>query len=242
MGHAIAMLRNLAVAAAAAATLGCLPAQAQEIPELEGAPGYRAEARKLAQSAADRLRADQARLARQAEAQEAEQARLDRQAEDLKAQQARLDARSAELAAEEERLAQMRSDRDEATLAELARQRQEDARPQPGTGTADLSGRDRTVEDADFPPPVATPEPRRPIFTRLDFGAARRSCARAAEDEAQARNLYSAQYVSAPRFVQGDAWELRGRVRLEDRSGYFLVDTICELDAWGEARDFIFLR
>jgi hypothetical protein len=284
------MLRNIAIGALATAMLGCLPAQAQETHELEGAPGYRAaeqdaaaqkaaqkkaaqqaaqkqaqtaadklkaeqaklaqqSTQKQAQSAADKIKAEQAKLTQQTEAQKAEQARLAKQAADLKAQQARLDARAAELAAEEKRLAQLRIDQEaEATrLANLTRQRDEAAREaalrsERETQTADLSrDTDPTVSN-EIPPLRTTPEARRPAFARLDFGAARRSCTRAAEDEALARNFYSAEYDSAPRFVEGDAWEVRGRMRLEDRRGYLIVDTICEVDADGEARDFIFLR
>ena len=253
------MIRNIAIAAFAAATLACLPAQAQESDELEGAPGYRsaeqdaarkAEAQKKAvqQTApkqapapADKLKAEQAKLAQQTEAQKAEQARLARQAADLKSQQARLDARAAELAAEEKRLAQLSIDQqsEAARLAELARQREADVRP--AAQTADLS-RDSATGSEDIPPLSTAPASRAPSFARLDFGAARRSCIRAAEDEAEARDFYSAEYDTAPRFLQGDAWELRGRMRLEDRRGYLIVDTICEIDADGEARDFIFLR
>ena len=247
-------MRMIAVLAALAAAMpGSLSAQAQE---LEGAPGYRAqqeaakkaEAQKKAsqpptsqtqsrpaqtsqsQSAPDRLGADQAWLAQQAEAQKAEQARLDRQAANLKAQQARLDARAAELAAEEQRLAQLRADQDAraARLPELA-QRDEPAR----------DVRDEDVDDA---LPDISPAPRRPAYARLDVGAAQRSCARAAEDEALARRFYSARYDSAPRFYQNNGWELRGRIRLEDRRGYVFVDTVCEVDSNSEARDFIFLR
>ena len=36
--------------------------------------------------------------------------------------------------------------------------------------------------------------------------------------------------------------QLRGAMRLEDRRGYVIVDTICEIDADGEALNFAFLR
>ncbi|MDP3736232.1 MAG: hypothetical protein Q8R02_02515 [Hyphomonadaceae bacterium] len=261
------MLRNIALGALAAAMLVCLPAQAQEGQELEGAPGYRSAeqdaarkaeaqkkaaqqaAQKQAQTAADKIKAEQAKLAQQTEAQKAEQARLARQAAELKAQQARLDARAAELAAEEKRLAQLRIDQEAAAarLADLTRQRDEAAREaalrsQRETQTADLSRDTDSAASDEIPPLRTTPAPSRAAFARLDFGAARRSCTRAAEDEVRARDFYSAEYDSAPRFVQGDAWEVRGRMRLEDRRGYLIVDTICEVDADGEARDFIFLR
>ena len=40
----------------------------------------------------------------------------------------------------------------------------------------------------------------------------------------------------------GRAWELRGVMRVEDRRGYLLADTVCELGRNGRVRDFAFLR
>lgn len=78
---------------------------------------------------------------------------------------------------------------------------------------------------------------------RIDFQAAQRSCSRIGIQEAWARNYYSAQYEGGPRFVQGrNGWELRGRMRLHDRSGYRYLDTVCEVRRNGEAVRFDFLR
>jgi len=280
----MAMIRNIAIAGLAAFMLGWLPAHAQEDTDLAGAPGYRAAeqeaakraeaqkkaaqqaAQKQAQAAADKLKADQAKLARQAEAQKAEQARLAQQAADLKAQQARLDARAVELAAEEKRLAQLRIDQESAQaakLAELTRQsdvavQEEAQRSERQRQTADLSsdangvrpggepdrntGDNDAADDASEDLPDATPETRRPIYARLDFENARRSCTRAGEDAALARNFYSARYDTAPRIYEDGGWELRGLMRLQDRRGYLVVDTVCEVDADGEVQRFALLR
>lgn len=78
---------------------------------------------------------------------------------------------------------------------------------------------------------------------RIDFQTAQRSCSRAGIQEAWNRNYYSAQYDGGPRFFEGRrGWELRGRMRLHDRSGYRYVDTTCEVRRSGEAVRFEFLR
>jgi hypothetical protein len=290
------MVRKIAIAALAAAMFGCLPvlapaAYAQETDELEGAPGWQKAVKpapvqaqkppppqkkavppaptvvpKQAQVSADKLKAEQAKLAQLAEAQKAEQARLAKQAADLKAQQARLDARAAELAAEEKRLAQLRIDQEsaQAKLAQLAREREETAREaalhsERQRQTADLSAEanravrpggdpdrnadeDAADDEASDDLRGASPQTRRPIYARFDFVAAERSCIRAGEDAALARNFYSARYDGAPSVFQDGGWELRGRMRLQDRRGYLLLDTVCEVDADGEAQRFVFLR
>jgi hypothetical protein len=141
------MIRVLALSGIAAASLAWLPAHAQEIPELEGAPGTRAieqpkpkpvvqkpvarPAPKKAQPVPAAMKAAQVKLAQQAEQQKAEQARLLKQAEDLRTKQAALDARAASLAAEEKRLAQLHADQ-QAQLAvkqaELTKQQAEAVR------------------------------------------------------------------------------------------------------------------
>ena len=80
---------------------------------------------------------------------------------------------------------------------------------------------------------------------RLD--ASIRSCAFAGEDKALARDYMSARYVRPPRFYQrrtafDDVWELRGVMRVEDRRGALLADTVCELDEDGEVLYFAFVR
>jgi hypothetical protein len=206
------------------------------------------QVQKQAQPAADKLKAEQAKLARQAEAQKAEQARLAKLAEDLKVEQARLDARAAELAEEKRRLLQERVDKasEAAKLAALDRQRDEAERDEDASDEGlrgdGLPSEDRPSERPGDRLPSIPPEPRRPAYVRLDYTAAERSCIRAAEDEALARDFYSARYDAAPRFYQNDGWELRGRVRLEDRRGYLLVNMVCEIGPNSEAMDVIFLR
>jgi len=274
---AVWMVRNIAIAGLAAVMLGCLPAHGQEGEELEGAPGWQkaekhppvqnpiqkkpavpaaqTQTPAQAQAAADRIKADQAKLAQQAEAQRAEQARLAQQAADLKAQQARLEARAAELAAEERRLAQLRSDQESAQAIALARRRGEAGGDEGGGDeaareealrsqrqTADLAGEANGARSGGYPDRDAPTETRRPGYARLDYNDARRSCARAGENAALARDFYSARYETEPRFYQDRGWELRGLMRLDDRRGYVLVDAVCRLDAEGEVQRFRFLR
>jgi len=106
------MARNLLIAALAGAMLAALPAHAQESePALDGAPpplqlprpappAPKPAAPKPAVSDSA-LKAEQARLARQAEAQKSEQARLASLAADLEARRQRLDIREQALAAQE---------------------------------------------------------------------------------------------------------------------------------------------
>ncbi len=64
-----------------------------------------------------------------------------------------------------------------------------------------------------------------------NFQNAQRDCSRAGIREAWDRNYYSAQYDNAPKLHEGRrGWELRGRMRLHDRSGYRYVDTACEIN------------
>jgi hypothetical protein len=237
------MARHLALAALAAAIFCSLPAaHAQEdIPELEGGPPPlqipkpappkptppKAAAKPSAASA-DRLKAEEARLARQAEAQKAEQLRLDRQAAELKSEQARLDTRAAQIAAEERRLAQARIEQEAAytqKLAELERQRIVPPISQP-------------AQSAELPEEPAPPRARTRL-SRINYESARRACTRAGMDEALDRDFYSAHYQSAPRLFDR---ELRGVMRMDDQRGYVLVETLCELDEDGMVMNFEILR
>jgi hypothetical protein len=243
------MVRSFALAAFAAAIFCALPvAHAQDdLPELDGSPPplkipkpalpkpVPAKptppkiAAKAASPSADLLRAEEARLKRQAEAQKTEQLRLDRQAAGLKSEQASLDARAAQINAEERRLAQLRIDQEAAytqQLAELGRQRTAPPISEPQPRSADL--------------PATPGAPRAGSrHSRINYESARRACTRAGMDEALDRDFYSARYQSAPRLFER---ELRGIMRLDDSRGYLLVDTICELDDDGRAVDFVILR
>jgi hypothetical protein len=310
------MVRKIVIAGFTAAMVLALAARAQEvIPELEGGPGSHPPPQasskqtltaKQAKAAADKLKAEQTKLAQQAIAQDAEQARLTKQAADLKAQQAKLDARAAQLATEEKRLAQLRAEQETAntaSLAEITRQKKAvdqqttalhaelktkpSAPPialqsKPDLQAADANagapidltkparlpsraamtgatGREATPDRATAPEEPAAKVPDRPAFAgrnesneapaspralpaRLDLEAARRSCARAGENAALARRYYAARYDDAVRVYQDRGWKLRGRMRLEGRRGDLSIDTICEVDADGQAQRFVFLR
>ena len=75
----------------------------------------------------------------------------------------------------------------------------------------------------------------------LDLAAAKRSCALEVEAQARARSYFSASYDGEPRF-NFRTLELRGIMRLDDRRGYRLVDTVCELTPDGEVEYVDFLR
>ena len=232
------MARHLAIAALAAAMFCSLPAaHAQEdMPELDGGPP-RLQIPKPAPKPiapkpsprtnttdASKLKAEQELLARQAEAQKAEQLRLDRQAAELKAEQARLDARAAAIAAEEARLARLRAEQEIAETRLAERERQRVIAP--------------PIESAELPEEPASPRAR-PRLSRMNYESARRACTRAGMDEALDRDFYSARYQSAPRLFDR---ELRGVMRMDDRRGYVLVDTLCELDDDGLVINFEMLR
>jgi hypothetical protein len=316
------MVRKIAIAGFTATMVLALAARAQEvIPELEGGPGSHPPPQasskqtltaKQAKAAADKLKAQQAKLAQQAIAQDAEQARLTKQAADLKAQQAKLDARAAQLAMEEKRLAQLRAEQETAntaSLAEITRQKKAvdqqttalHAEPKTKSSAppialqskpdlqaadanagapidltkparlpsraampdaiekADAAGREAAPDRATAPEEPAAKVPDRPAFAgkdesneasaspralpaRLDLEAARRSCVHAGENAALARRYYSARYDDAVRVYQDRGWKLRGRMRLESRRGDLSIDTICEVDADGQAQRFVFLR
>jgi hypothetical protein len=229
------MLRTIAIGAVAMSLLGSLQAHAQQevIPPLAGGPGSRPS------QDAD-LKSEQARLARQAEAQKAEQTRLARQAQDLAAREARLKVREAELAAEEKRLTELEANLKAdgaATLADLIRET-DSAREEAALRRA------QPEEDASAPGDIEDAEtPARPLeYAGIDFERAERACARAGEDAAQARNFYSARYDSEPRLQRNGGWQLFGWMRLMDRRGYIVVRTVCALDESGGVQHFAILR
>ena len=55
------------------------------------------------------------------------------------------------------------------------------------------------------------------------------------------RDFYSARYQNSPQYYE-DTGEFRGLMRMDDRRGFVLVDTICELDDEGRVIDFALLR
>jgi hypothetical protein len=218
--------------------------------ELLGAPGYQAAQEEAERRAAVRKqveaeiaktraetkrKADQAAAAKQAAARKAEQARLAKQADELKVREAKVRAKEQELAAEQERLAQMRAEiEDEREYAEAADEPREAPPADPRTESSPLDG----------PLPEAPEPDERPGPMRLD--ASIQSCEFAGENKALARDYLSARYVRPPRFFERNAydggWELRGVMRVEDRRGYLLADTVCELGRNGRVQDFAFLR
>ena len=254
--QAVRMIRKIAAAGLASVLLGCLPAHAQEIqdvPELEGAPAplkippaqpkpqpqSQAKPQVKAPVATPKPPAQTADNAKALAALKAEQAKLDKQAADLKAQQVRLDTRAAELAAREKGISE-REARLAAEQAELARQSDDvakqlaEASARPAPAPAPVVRRDETpaYEDED--------QPGR--YARIDREEAIRACARAGDDEARARRYYSARYGSEPQFYAGRISELRGVMRVEDRRGYLILDSVCEVDSYGDVRSFTFLR
>jgi len=240
------MIRKVVIAGLGSVLLACMPAYGQEMPELDGAPpplnipktpAPKPKAVTPAPKAATpkpKVTQPAVSAAKQNEA----QARLDRQAAELKALQASLDVRAADLAGREKQLAEQGARQQEelvAQRADLKRQREALDRQ-----VAEASDRGAQVAEA--------PEESRKTVTQrdrpggLNLAAAQRSCTLAAEDVAERRNFYSAEYDEAPYFFQTRTLQLRGAMRLEDRRGYVIVDTVCELDRDGEALNFAFLR
>lgn len=262
------MIRNIAIAAFGAILLGSLPAHAQDMPELDGAPGplnipkpapvqpkpaqpkpstvrpaqSKPVATKTTQpkpvipaaSTADaaRLKATEDRLAKQADAQATEAARLSKLAADLNTRQASLDARAAAIDADEKRLAGQET-------ALVAKQAELDRKLADASKTA--PDRQLATRDDALVPPLNTQPGRTRRDAGLDLAAAKRSCMLEAQSEARARNFFSASYDTEPRLNQR-TMELRGLMRLDDRRGYRLVDTVCELSPDGEAEYIDFLR
>jgi hypothetical protein len=242
------MRKHLLITALAGALLAALPAHAQDAGELDGAPPPLNVPRELpkpaprppapkpapvqpsatATTSAARLKAEETRLARLAEAQKAEATRLATQADNLKAEQERLDARAAALATEERRLAQLRTEQEASHARKLAELEQPRAAPAPR----------QVAAPAQPPPPVYAPRPQR---VRITYDDARRACTRAGMSEAVDLDFRSARYETAPHFFERER-ELRGLMRMDDRRGYLLVDTVCALDDAGAVEHFELLR
>ena len=258
--HAWGMIRKIAIAGLGSILLGCLPAYAQDVPELDGAPPpLKIPAPQVPKPApkpaiakpvpkptpvvptpvvTDKGVTAEARLAQQAAAQKAEQVRLEKQAADLKARQASLDARAAELAAEERRLATQRVQQE----AEVAAQRAELARDSEDVARQLAQGSARTEQPAPAAARSVEPGQRRYRYDDLDREVALDSCIAASEDAARVQNFYSARYDVEPRFYQGRTLQVRGLMRVEDRRGYRILDTVCDVDAEGDVERFAFLR
>ena len=248
--QAVRMIRKIAAAGLASLLLGCLPAHAQEIqdvPELEGAPGPlkippaqprpQPKPQVKAPVAAPKPSAQTSDNAQVLAAQRAEQARLDKQAAELRAQQVRLETRAAELSAREKGLSE-REARLAAEQAELARQSDEVARQ---LAEASVRAAPAPVARRDEAP-AHEDEDQPSLYARIDREEAIRACAEAGDDEARARRYYSARYGSEPQFYAGRISELRGVMRVEDRRGYLILDSVCRVDADGDVRSFTFLR
>lgn len=222
-------MARLALITALAGALLASPALAQppsaEEGGLDGAPPPLQLPTPKPAPADSSLKTEQARLARQADAQKAEQARLARLSADLEARKARLDAREVELTQEETRLARLRTDQEDARARQLAEREPPRAAPPPATGR--------------YPTSPALPEAS-PVI-RVGYDDARRACTRAGMTEAVDHDFYSARYETAPRYYDRQR-ELRGRMRMDDRDGYLSVDTICQLDANGAVLRFEVLR
>ncbi len=263
--------------------LGAIPAQAQDIPELAGGPGQRPLAvnpaptatQKKAQAAADKLKASQAKLTQQADAQKAEQDRLDKVSADLAklssdlktrqtkldGQQTQLDARAATLAAEAKRLDKLAADlksQQDANAVQLAQIRDAERKPPiavaaPETEPPPLNAptepsRNPNSQPRDYASRDDSPSVRggysggRPDYARVNMNLAEQTCIAAAQNAARARNYYSASYDTRPQLYNHEGLELRGEVRLEMQRGYRVFDSVCQVDADGNAQRFTFLR
>ncbi len=265
------MIRQIVIAGIGSLALG-LPALAQEMPELEGAPGPLripppvvkepavkeppekvpvAKPKAVVPVApkptvtASVSKAEQARLDREAEDLRLERARLDKQAAELKSRQALLDARAADVAAKEKGVAAREKElaEDKAQLArdteDVARQlahaaRTEPARPAsaPVAAPAPAPAVERRVE----------PRDRQYTYDAVDHDYALDVCIDASRDAARVQNFYSASYDVQPRFYEGRYLQVRGMMRVEDRRGYRILDTLCEVDRDGDVQRFVFLR
>lgn len=65
-------------------------------------------------------------------------------------------------------------------------------------------------------------------------------CSRAGIEQAWSRGYYSAQYDSSPRLVNGRrGWEMHGRMKLHDRRGFVMQNTICDLGGRNARIDFV---
>mgnify|MGYP000944155921 CR=1 FL=1 len=260
--QARAMIRQVIIAGIGAALLAGAPALAQEMPELEGAPGplripppvvkpspekapvakpkaAAPVASKTTTTASVAAKAEEARLGREAEDLRLERVRLDKQAAELKTRQVLLDARAADLAAKEKGVAAREKElaEDKAQLArdteDVARQLAHAARAEtPAAAPASAPAVARRVE----------PSERRFGDEGLDREIALDVCIDASRDAARVQNFYSARYDVEPRFYEGRYLQVRGMMRVEDRRGYRILDTLCEVDAEGDVQRFVFLR
>lgn len=254
------MIRQIVIAGIGAALLAGAPALAQEMPELDGAPGplrIPAPAPKPVEkapvakpkavvpvapkptAAASVSKAEQARLDREAEELRLERVRLDKQAAELKSRQQLLDARAADIAAKEKGVA-VREQELAADKAQLARDTEDVARQ--------LAHAARTETPAAAPAPAPAVErrvearDRRYGYEELDHEIALDACIDASGEAARVQNFYSARYDVQPRFYDGRYLQVRGMMRVEDRRGYRILDTLCEVDREGDVQRFVFLR
>ena len=206
-----------------------------------------------------RLASEQARLAKQSEELKAQQAKLDARAAELAAEEKRIAQLRTAAEVERAELAKQRQASQQKIVERPIAERPPVAeRPpivQPEVAVREPTPRryaeaEHDNEEPDDPADVLTENDRSlsdlrargPSYARINFATAERSCVRMGQDAALDRNYYSARYDAAPHFYEDGGWELRGRMRLEDRRGYVLVDTICEVGADGRALDFRFLR
>ena len=257
------MIRQIVIAGIGAVLLAGAPALAQEMPELDGAPGPLkipaptpkpiekapvAKPKPVASKAtptASVSKAEEARLDREAEDLRLERVRLDKQANELKSRQALLDARAADIAAKEKGVAARETEL-AADKAQLARDTEDVARQ--------LAYAARTEQPTPAAAPAPTPAPaaavarrvdprdRRLGYEELDHEVALDACIDASGDAARVQNFYSARYDVQPRFYEGRYLQVRGMMRVEDRRGYRILDTLCEVDREGDVQRFVFLR
>lgn len=246
------------------------PALTQEMPELDGAPGplrIPAPAPKPVEKApvakapvakpkpvtpaapkvatASVSKAEEARLDREAEELRLERVRLDKQAAELKSRQALLDARAADIAAKEKGMAAREKELAD-DKAQLARDTEDVARqlaaavrteqPKPAAAPAPTPAPSRAVERR------VDPRDRRYGYEGLDHEIALDACIDASGDAARVQNFYSARYDVEPSFYEGRYLQVRGMMRVEDRRGYRILDTLCEVDRDGDVQRFVFLR
>lgn len=253
------MIRQIVIAGIGSLALMGAPALAQEVPELDGAPGplkipstpkpvEKAPVAKpkpvapvtpKASTTVSVPKAEEARLDREAEALRLERVRLDKQAADLKTRQALLDARAADIAAKEKSVVARESEL-AADKAQLARDTEDVARQ--------LAAAARTEKPAAAPAPApvaarpAEPRSRRFGYEGLDHEVALDACIDASGDAARVQNFYSVRYDVQPTFYEGRYLQVRGLMRVEDRRGYRILDTLCEVDREGDVQRFVFLR
>lgn len=247
--QARAMIRQIVIAGIGAVLLAGAPALAQEMPELEGAPGplkipppvvkSKPVAPKTITTTGAAAKAEDARREREAENLRLERVRLDKQAAELKTRQELLDARAADLAAKEKSVAAREKELAE-DKAQLARDTEDVARQLAHAARTEMPAA------APAPAPVAArrvePSERRFGYDAIDHDYALDVCVDASRDAARVQNFYSARYDVEPRFHEGRYLQVRGMMRVEDRRGYRILDTLCEVDGEGDVQRFVFLR